>query len=113
MEYNNINQKAFSGIGTIKKMMGRSIKNSPFMQMADPLTGEYIDPTMAQSPQMPIAQNNYTMPVTGVNQPNVLRGGVQTPAVNVDGLQPVQRTNNRPPNGVQTPIAPFYDINNQ
>ena len=54
MEYNKISPKAFSNAGTIGKMMGQSIPNSPFMQMVDPLTGLTIDPTMSQDPNAPV-----------------------------------------------------------
>ena len=54
MEYNKINPKAFSASGTIEKMMGKAVPNSPFMQMVDPLTGIAIDPTMSQDPNAPI-----------------------------------------------------------
>ena len=73
MEYNKISPKAFSNSGTIEKMMGKAVPNSPFMQMVDPLTGLAMDPTMNQDPNAPLA----------------------------------------PPMGVQTPIAPIYDLNNQ
>jgi hypothetical protein len=73
MEYNKISPKAFSDSGTIEKMMGKAMPNSPFMQMVDPLTGLAMDPTMNQDPNAPVA----------------------------------------PPMGVQTPITPMYDLNNQ
>jgi hypothetical protein len=63
MEYNKISPKAFSNAGTIGKMMGQSIPNSPFMQMVDPLTGNQIDPTMSQDPNAPVP------PPTGVQVP--------------------------------------------
>ena len=81
MEYNKISPKAFSNSGTIEKMMGKAIPNSPFMQMIDPLTGVAIDPTMSQDPNAPAPIN------TGTPLP--------------------------PPLGVQTPIVPTYDLNNQ
>ena len=109
MEYNKISPKAFSGASTIKKMMGQPVSDSPFMQMADPLTGEYIDPTMAQSPQMPIDQSAYTMPMAGVQSQVRPQNNTQTYFKPNNGLQ----ANTRPPNGVQTPVAPIYDINNQ
>jgi len=81
MEYNKISPKAFSSAGTIEKMMGKAVPNSPFMQMIDPLTGIALDPTMSQDPNAPAPIN------TGV---------------------PLA-----PPLGVQTPITPNYNLNNQ
>ena len=81
-----ISPKAFSNQGTIQSMYGQAMQGtfnrsfgSPFAQMADPLTGQYIDPTMDQSP-----------------------------------VNPVQDTSlpQQPPVGVETPVAPVYDINN-
>ena len=71
MEYNKISPKAFSNAGTIGKMMGKSIPNSPFMQMIDPLTGNQIDPTMNQDPNAPVANNPGTPipPPLGVQVP--------------------------------------------
>lgn len=81
-----ISPKAFSNQGTIQNMYGQAMQGtfnrsvgSPFAQMADPLTGQYIDPTMDQSPDDP----------------------------GPDPSLPQQ-----PPVGVETPIAPVYDINN-
>jgi len=55
-----ISPKAFSNQGTIQNMYGQAMQGtfnrsvgSPFAQMADPLTGQYIDPTMDQSPDDP------------------------------------------------------------
>ena len=63
MEYNKISPKAFSNSGTIEKMMGKAVPNSPFMQMVDPLTGLTIDPTMSQDPNAPLP------PPSGVQTP--------------------------------------------
>lgn len=63
MEYNKISPKAFSNSGTIEKMMGKAVPNSPFMQMVDPLTGNQIDPTMSQDPNAPV------QPPMGVQTP--------------------------------------------
>ena len=63
MEYNKISPKAFSNSGTIEKMMGKAVPNSPFMQMVDPLTGLTIDPTMSQDPNAPLP------PPAGVQTP--------------------------------------------
>lgn len=72
MEYNNISPKAFSNAGTIEKMMGKSIPNSPFMQMIDPLTGVAIDPTMSQDPNTaippPVGVQTPVTPIYGINQ---------------------------------------------
>jgi hypothetical protein len=83
MEYNKISTKAFSNSGTIEKMMGKSVPNSPFMQMADPNI-------MAQTP-------------------GVMDASVQAEAENVMAQTGVPL---QPPTGVQTPITPTYDINN-
>lgn len=79
--YNEINPNAFSGKNNINGVFGQAMpgtfnRNVPGTQQGvvmDPLTGNQIDPTMAQNTTMPIA----------------------------------------PPNGVQTPITPTYDLNNQ
>jgi len=71
MEYNKISPKAFSNSGTIEKMMGKAVPNSPFMQMVDPLTGNQIDPTMNTNPNAPAPVN------TGMPIPPPL--GVQVP----------------------------------
>lgn len=55
MEYNNINNKAFSNAGTIKNIMGESVPNtfarkvgnSPFKQAIDPMVAEGIDEPIA------------------------------------------------------------------
>ena len=62
MEYNNINNKAFSNAGTIKNIMGESVPNtftrklgnSPFKQVADP----NIDQMTAESIDQPIPPPN-------------------------------------------------------
>lgn len=77
-----INPQGFTNQNNIGGVFGQAISNtynrqvgqgSPLMQTIDPLTGENIDPTMDQSPYMPVP----------------------------------------PPTGVETPITPIYDINNQ
>lgn len=82
-----INPKALgNNTRTIANMYGRSMPGSfdrnmgPLMQMADPLTGQVIDPTMDQS-------------TAGMN-----------PVVQGD-------TAIAPPEGVEVPITPIYDIN--
>lgn len=84
MEYNKISPKAFSNAGTIEKMMGKSIPNSPFMQIVDP---------------------NLMPPPVNTTDPNI-----QAQAENVMAQTGVPL---QPPTGVQTPIAPTYDLNNQ
>ena len=83
MEYNKISPKAFSNAGTIGKMMGKSIPNSPFMQMADP---------------------NMMPPI-----PGAMDASVQAEAENVMAQTGIPL---QPPAGVQTPTTPIYDINN-
>jgi hypothetical protein len=82
MRQTQINPQGFTNQNNINGVFGQAMPNtynrqvgqaSPLMQTIDPLTGENIDPTMDQSPSMPIV----------------------------------------PPAGVQTPITPVYDINNQ
>jgi len=82
-----INPKALgNNTRTIANMYGRNMPGSfdrnmgPLMQMADPLTGQVIDPTMDQS-------------TAGMN-----------PVVQGD-------TAIAPPEGVEVPITPIYDIN--
>jgi hypothetical protein len=82
-----VNPKALgNNTRTIANMYGRSMPGSfdrnmgPLMQMADPLTGQVIDPTMDQS-------------TAGMN-----------PVVQGD-------TAIAPPEGVEVPITPIYDIN--
>ena len=82
-----INPKALgNNTRTIANMYGRSMPGSfdrnmgPLAQMADPLTGQVIDPTMDQS-------------TAGMN-----------PVVQGD-------TAIAPPEGVEVPITPIYDIN--
>lgn len=84
MEYNKISPKAFSNAGTIEKMMGKSIPNSPFMQIVDP---------------------NLMPPPVNTTDPNI-----QAQAENVMAQTGVPL---QPPTGVQTPISPTYDLNNQ
>lgn len=69
MQYNNINKKAFSNIENLKGVMGESIEGtfnrrigkSPFKQSIDPLTGEYLDPTIDLN-----TNNTVIPPPTGV-----------------------------------------------
>lgn len=77
-----INPQGFTNQNNIGGVFGQAMPNtynrqvgqtSPLMQTIDPLTGESINPTLDQSPYMPVI----------------------------------------PPTGVQTPITPVYDINNQ
>ena len=82
-----INPKALgNNTRTIANMYGRNMPGSfdrnmgPLAQMADPLTGQVIDPTMDQS-------------TAGMN-----------PVVQGD-------TAIAPPEGVEVPITPIYDIN--
>jgi len=82
-----INPKALgNNTRTIANMYGRNMPGSfdrnmgPLAQMADPLTGQIIDPTMDQS-------------TAGMN-----------PVVQGD-------TAIAPPEGVEVPITPIYDIN--
>lgn len=82
-----INPKALgNNTRTIANMYGRSMPGSfdrnmgPLAQMADPLTGQVIDPTMDQS-------------TAGMNP--VIQGDTAI----------------APPEGVEVPITPIYDIN--
>lgn len=82
-----INPKALgNNTQTIANMYGRIMPGSfdrnmgPLTQMADPLTGQVIDPTMDQS-------------TAGMNP--VIQGDTAIP----------------PPEGVELPITPIYDIN--
>lgn len=78
MEYNKISPKAFTNSGTIERMMGKAVPNSPFMQMVDPLTGLALDPTMSQDPNAPAPIN------TGTPMPPPV--GVQTPTTPIYGI---------------------------
>jgi hypothetical protein len=69
MQYNDINKNAFSNMSNIQGMMGeaingtfnRQVGKSPLRQSIDPLTGQYLDPTMD-----PTTDTTVIPPPTGV-----------------------------------------------
>jgi hypothetical protein len=90
-----INPKGFTNQANIAGVYGQAVPgtfnrtfNSPLAQTMDPSLAMQVDPT---SPGMPVAIQN-DMASTGFP----------------DYSQPQQ-----PPLGVQTPISPTYDLNNQ
>jgi hypothetical protein len=69
MQYNSINKKAFSNVDNLEGVMGtavdgtfnRQVGKSPLKQSVDPLTGQYLEPTMD-----PMTDSTVVPPPVGV-----------------------------------------------
>lgn len=103
--YNAISPKAFSNQDAIQSVFGqanpgtftRSVGNAPLMQMT---SQGYIPPI---DPTNPTEQNDVNAVMAGTD------GALQGYNQSLQGYGSPQR----PPMGVQTPITPIYDLNNQ